>query len=440
MHIYLAKSTIILGALLLFYKLILEKEPIHRFKRFFLLGSILLAIAIPFITFTNYVEASPILAPFSFQNALSPNPTDQLDALWSILLIIYGLGVLVFTLRFSINFYLLFRKIALNKKVRRSGYIYILLKKVTTPHTFFNYIFFNRYAFESNTIQEEVKLHEQAHARQLHSLDILFIELLQIILWFNPLVYILKNTIKLNHEFLADSDVLKSGIPIKNYQHILLKHSYTHNKYPMANAINYSSIKKRFNLMKTQTPLGHSWLKTLLLLPLLIFLVLSFSSRETKVTQHQSSDKNTSKMLKQDKASPEQIAQYNKLAKHYNSMSKNNMRVHFKDVERLKYIYGIMTKAQRSSAQPFPDFPPPPTAANEGSNEGSLILKTLRKKFLNDTNTYTKAVMEYRRTKKNPERLKKLYKEVLVVYEKFAYQAQKEKIRIQPPPPPPPID
>jgi len=141
-----------------------------------------------------------------------------------------------------------------------------------------------------------VILHEQTHATQKHSLDILFIELLQIVFWFNPFLYFIKHSIKLNHEFLADRAVLNKGIATSTYQNILLAFSSNAHTPPLANSINYSStrlielftkqsfgqVKKRFTIMKTHTSKRAVWLRTLLLLPLITLVLYGFSNREIK--------------------------------------------------------------------------------------------------------------------------------------------------------------
>ena len=96
-------------------------------------------------------------------------------------------------------------------------------------------------------------LHEQAHASQKHTADILFIEVLKVVFWFNPLFYLYKKEIKLNHEFLADRAVLKKGLDASVYKELLLSFSSNQNNLSLVNAINYSSIKKRFTVMKKQT-------------------------------------------------------------------------------------------------------------------------------------------------------------------------------------------
>ncbi len=278
-----------LAILMIFYKLCLESLSIHKFKRFYLLGALFISAIIPFITFieyvepqleTLYIEATPSMSEdlLSSNVLVSEQTTNYLpEILW----FIYGLGILLFGLKFCINLFNIISKINKNEKKKHGNIITVLVEDLISPHTFFKYIFLNKTKFKNNIIPKEVLLHEKTHANQKHSLDILFIEFLQIIFWFNPLLYFIKKDIKLNHEFLADNAVLKQGIDSSTYQKTLLSFTIKDQEIQLANAINYSLIKKRFTIMKTKSSSKIIWIRTLLLLPLLSFLLFSFSSRET---------------------------------------------------------------------------------------------------------------------------------------------------------------
>ena len=146
MFIYILKFSACLGIFLALYKFFLERENMHQFKRFYLIGIVLTSIFIPFITFTEYVEPQPILENFSATAFLPTetvslaieNPTNYLPLiLWSI----YGLGFLLFGLKFGYNLVQLIVKIKKNPKQKASNFINVLLKDLVTPHTFF---MFNR--------------------------------------------------------------------------------------------------------------------------------------------------------------------------------------------------------------------------------------------------------------------------------------------------------
>jgi hypothetical protein len=283
----LLKSGACLAVFMLFYKLVLEHLSIHHFKRYYLLTAIVVSIAIPFITFYNYVE--PVVLDVLDTKAITQDfqpvsnlevvetPIDYLSILlWSI----YGLGVLVFGIKFSLNIGELLKDIKANEKHKTANFTSVLVNKSTIPHTFFSYIFFNKKDYSEHKIPQEVLLHEATHAKQKHSLDIVFIELLQVVFWFNPLLYFIKKDIKLNHEFLADTSVLEKGIDTKKYQNILLDYSISQPEHSLANAINYPTLKKRFTLMKTKSTKTTVLLRTLLILPLVALLVYGFSTTE----------------------------------------------------------------------------------------------------------------------------------------------------------------
>ncbi|SHG98480.1 M56 family metallopeptidase [Winogradskyella jejuensis] len=310
MEIYLLKSTAILAIFWVLYVLFLEKENMHRFKRFYLLTSVVAAFCIPLLSITQYVYVEPInglnfsnaAIPFSINESLEiiETPFWTLERiLWSV----YILGVAIFSLRFIKNLFSIVKTINTNEKQKQSSITFVLLKTLINPHTFFNFIFLNKLKFQKNEVPKEVLLHEEVHAKQKHSLDILFIELMQIVFWFQPFIWLYKKRIKLNHEFLADQAVIDKGFEPANYQNTLLSYS-SHQDYSLANAIDYSSIKKRFTVMKTRTSQKRKWLIGLLVLPVLGVLFYGFSERKIVEVplQNEISEINTSVLEKEHTA------------------------------------------------------------------------------------------------------------------------------------------
>jgi hypothetical protein len=307
------------------------------------------AFLIPLITFTSYVEAMPNSLNTVSEGAILISETVETNSInWSLILwTVYGLGVLIFSIKFSKNLVALILRIKQNPKLKNKGFINVLLKDNIAPHTFFSYLFFNSEKYLNKQIPQEVIVHEEAHAKQLHSLDILLVELLQIVFWFNPLIYMAKNAIKLNHEFLADQSVIKEGIETSLYQRTLLAYSSDAPSSNLANAINYSSIKKRFTVMKTQTSKRTIWSKALLLLPLLAILLYSFSTSEVieKEVSNSYSEgleaPNGKNMIYQDIATKKMVKEYNDLAKKYNSMPKDKRTISRNELERMVFIFEV---------------------------------------------------------------------------------------------------
>ena len=294
MLIYVLKSAACLAILLAFYKFLMERESMHTLKRFYLLGILATALTIPFVTFVEYVEIpvpteiatmEVIKIPAMTSHDPEQTPVDYLPiVLWGM----YLLGTFLYGFKFVRNLAVIIQRIRKNPKYRVHHIYNVLLSESIVPHTFLSYIFLNKQKFEARQIPKEVILHEETHAKQKHSWDVLFIEFLQIIFWFNPLIHLTKKAIKLNHEFLADQAVLNKGFKPTTYQNILLEFSSNPFQPSLANAINYSSIKKRFTVMKTQTSKKSIYMRSVLLLPVLVILLYGFS--DIKVIQTQQSE------------------------------------------------------------------------------------------------------------------------------------------------------
>ena len=260
MTAYLIKSILCLLVLWGFYKVALEQTAAHQFKRFYLLGSLAIALALPLITFSYTVEVEPqpvntenFLAPAEVNNAPVVKPVaGSTNWLLISLGIIYGAGVLLFGFRFLRNLLHLREKVRHNEHVKATSHINVLLVEHVIPHSFLKYIFLPKTDFKNNALPAEVLQHEQAHVIQKHSWDILFIEFLQVVFWFNPLLILLKKSVALNHEFLADQAALQQENNITNYTNLLFNYSGGAHHTALSSPINYSLTKKRI-LMLSKT-------------------------------------------------------------------------------------------------------------------------------------------------------------------------------------------
>jgi beta-lactamase regulating signal transducer with metallopeptidase domain len=275
---FIIKSTLSLALLYVVYILMLEREKMHQFNRFYLLFGLLFSLIIPFITFEIYVEsrvavANTVVQPMPFSNAIIAEQTDYLPViLWSIYLIV-TVGLLT---RFANNLIKIRRKINSNPSEKLQNATLILLNEKVLPHTFLNYIFINRNDYENRKIEEELYTHEQTHVRQKHTLDILFIEILKTIFWFNPILILYKKAIQLNHEFLADENVVQSYNNVPFYQNLLLEKASWNNTFYLASNLNYLVTKKRLIMMTKTTSNKMLILKKLALVPILTGMIYFF--------------------------------------------------------------------------------------------------------------------------------------------------------------------
>ena len=280
---YLIKSTLCLTLFLAFYHLVLEREKMHRFNRYYLLSSVLISFLTPL--YTIYIKA--IKEPIAEFTQLSDNNifTEEITLIeepvnyWNYL-IYFSIGVsTILLIRFIKNLYSIYRKVSVSEKFKYKSSTIILVADNILPHTFWNYIFINKQEYETQKIEQELFTHELTHVAQKHTFDVLLIELLKVVFWFNPIFYILKKSIQLNHEFLADTNVVSQHKNVSKYQHLLINTSAWSNEYALASNLHYLVTKKRILMMTKQTSKEVIRLKKLAVLSLIIGAIFLFAER-----------------------------------------------------------------------------------------------------------------------------------------------------------------
>ena len=276
---FLIKSTICLSVFLGFYHLVLEREKMHQFNRFYLLGSIIISLVIPFVTYQIiteipvYVDAEMEFYPTIIQTEKVVEPIDYFKIIsWSL----YGLITLLFAIRFGKNAWKLISKTISNPKVKYKNANLILIDEKTLPHTFLNFIYINFEDYNNRNIEDELYTHELVHVTQKHTLDILFIEFLKVIFWFNPIFIFYKKAIQLNHEFLADEEIVKTYNNVPFYQNLLLQKGIGTQTIYLASNLNYLVTKKRLIMMTKSTSQTIAVLKKIAIIPILTGLVYFF--------------------------------------------------------------------------------------------------------------------------------------------------------------------
>jgi len=258
---YLLKSGTLLLVFYTIYRLLLKNEKMLRFNRIYLLVSLVFSLLIPLqlISFKSstpsklkFVQLDEIAIQKSSQNLTSFVENLNLN---NVILSIYAIVVLALTIRFIMNLFSLYNKATKNEVQFVKGEKIVLINEPVLPHSFWNTIFINKGEFEDGKISAELIAHEKAHLDQKHTLDILFIEILQIIFWFNPLIIFYKRALKLNHEFLADEAVNNQFGEVTKYQSLLLEIATNKTNITLASNINYLITKKRFLMMtKKESP------------------------------------------------------------------------------------------------------------------------------------------------------------------------------------------
>ncbi len=285
---FLIKSTISLAVLLAVYRLFLEREKMHRFNRFYLISVLVFSFIIPFISYTLQAEGSLARAinqiPQTVLQEVIISEKAQFFGFTQWLIILYSLVTTVLIVRFANNIRSFISLFKTNRTIRYKTAVLVLLPYKILPHTFLNYIFISEDDYNKNAIEKDLYTHELAHVNQKHTIDVLFIEILKTIFWFNPLIYFYKKAIQLNHEFLADETVIAINKNITGYQSLLLKIASEGPVVALASNIKFSTTKKRFIMMNKTTPKLLALSKQFLVLPVMAGLFLISCAKENTDT------------------------------------------------------------------------------------------------------------------------------------------------------------
>ncbi|MCP4550924.1 MAG: M56 family metallopeptidase [Bacteroidetes bacterium] len=279
--IYLMQSAFSLGALYLIYWFFLRKDTFFSANRFYLIGSIIISFVLPLfkvpvfydnpeLTYVVVLEAVTITAQ-KVESSLLNNLS-----IYQIIFIVYLSGAAIFFIRFIFQLLQLVFLIRKLGATNIDGLKVIKLNCKYSPFSYFNFIFLNEENLKDRNLKEIIN-HEKIHIKQKHSIDLILLEFLTIIQWFNPFIWFYKASIKGIHEYLADDGLLTNGLNKASYQKLLLNQSVGIQINNLTNNFNQSLIKKRFIMMTKNQSKKIARLKFLLAIPIAIVLIASFA-------------------------------------------------------------------------------------------------------------------------------------------------------------------
>lgn len=280
---YILKSGLCLFFLYGFYRIFLENEQFNKFNRFYLITILVFSFILPLLSFSYSVKTYEMVEPGLETILVAPSGSSVYSESLShylpvVLLSIYLIGVLVFGIRLTRNLKAMFSEIRSNEKIEQYRYIMVLIKKRLSPYSFLSYIFLNKEEYENGQISPAIIRHEKVHVDEKHSLDLLLIELLQVIFWFNPLFYWIKRSMKLNHEYLADKAVVKNDLTPFQYSKLLFSYSSGHYHNSLSSPMSQSLIKKRILMITKTFSLKKLLLRLGLLVPVIAMCIYFFSN------------------------------------------------------------------------------------------------------------------------------------------------------------------
>lgn len=260
--LYTIKSAFVLGILYVPYTLLLRKEDFFRFNRLTLLGILALSIGLPLcnipalsadnqpVVHAAQLQMIEIGIPIMQMADETDGPSHTSSPTWfQVASLIFLLGMMtVLCLR-------LIQMGKMGSEIRKGSLWHSVEDGVdihchagaVAPYSWLHHIVISLEDYEKNG--HEIILHEKGHIHNLHSFDILLLTLVEMLQWWNPLVYMLGMSLRDVHEYEADDYVLHQGVSLRDYQNLLIRKAVGASSYTFANNFNHSLTKKRITMM-----------------------------------------------------------------------------------------------------------------------------------------------------------------------------------------------
>lgn len=286
--IYSVKVAVCLALFYLFHKLLMSRDTFHTFNRFAILSMMLLSLVLPLVHLSLDSETGINRGTVALEGLVAQTVVDgggngvgEGMTLTQVLLATYVLGVVLFVGKALLSVGSLLRLIRRARCVEvRNGIRIYTMQGDISPFSWFRYIIMSEKDWQEN--RREIVLHEMAHIRRCHSMDVAVCNMMIVFQWYNPAAWLLKRELQTVHEYEADEAVLSAGVDATHYQMLLIRKAVGERLFSMANNLNHNSLKKRITMMKIKRTNPMQKAKVAFVLPLAAMTVAAFASQKVE--------------------------------------------------------------------------------------------------------------------------------------------------------------
>ena len=281
---YFLKINVAIALFYAFYRLFFHKDTFFHWRRMALLCFFAISMLYPLLNIQGWIKAhepmvamadlyATIILPEQVVTPLQEPVMNWQEFIMQLAKVIYWSGMLLLATRFFVQLGSIIRLHFQCSKSKIQGVRVHLLKKKTGPFSFFHWIFIHPQSHTESEISEIIT-HEETHARQYHSVDVLFSEIMCIFCWFNPFIWLMKREVRGNLEYMADHRVLETGHDSKSYQYHLLGLAHHKAAANLSNSFNVLPLKNRIKMMNKRRTKEIGRTKYIMFLPLAALLMI----------------------------------------------------------------------------------------------------------------------------------------------------------------------
>lgn len=290
LFIYAIQSAIALVLLYIPYTLLLSREKMFRFNRLTLLAILVLSLVLPLcnlsvlsldhISAVQTIEQGMVEAGIPVERVqmdLESAPHQQFPWFY-VVSWVYALGIVLVLLVRLVQFVrmgLVIHQGALWQHTEDGSTLYCHAGQVA-PFSWLNSIVISQQDYEENG--REIVLHERGHILSHHSWDILLLTIVQMVQWWNPVVYMLGLSLRDVHEYEADDYVLRQGVSARGYQMLLVTKAVRNSSYTFANSFSHSLTKRRLAMIQRTVASPWRRCRVLYVLPLALLALSAFAT------------------------------------------------------------------------------------------------------------------------------------------------------------------
>ncbi len=279
--VYDLKVAALLAVFYIFYRLLLDRTSLVRLNRVVLLTTAVLSFVLPLCVITlhrtvivndvqgiGFTTSQPEAAAATI--AVGDESTWLMSHLPTMVAIVLMVGSLLRLLVVARSFYKLKKLIRNSEKhTLADGTVMAVTDEPVAPFSWMRTVVMNRLDYENQKDGGSILAHERGHVGCHHSLDVVLVEVLTALQWFNPVVWFLRQDLRALHECEADQAVISQGFDTDQYIYLLIRKAMGLHVSSLANGMSARTIKKRIVMMKTnRKPSRSSWLRALYILPI----------------------------------------------------------------------------------------------------------------------------------------------------------------------------
>lgn len=272
--LYIIRSSLIVMVVILLYQLLKNDLNFTR-NRIFLVAGMLVSFSLPMFSFiapeTLTYNESIMLDPVIIKADGISTAVNKYPDIFSVLMMIYAAGIVALLIRNGWQLFYLYRLTRRSAITQTQKYKLVNTRSEHTAFSFFNLIFINKQIDETDA--ETIIAHEQVHADQRHSIDVMLMEVLVILQWFNPAVWFYRKLLREVHEYLADRSILETGIKKAAYLQLLCSMALRVQPADITNNFCQIKLKRRLTMITKSKNSRYSGVKFIAIMPLLAVLI-----------------------------------------------------------------------------------------------------------------------------------------------------------------------